>query len=178
MKAQLVNQKSVGTKYAARYIASFRVNLPIEKIDLYKWITEMNDEDYSSYSPAHKAMGSLFKDAVFHTVNVENIGNETLVQHYELKYHTPHHVQLYSPETKAYVMRWFPAKVGVPWEMQVQATSARSVELVCMIGTDFSSWLLKLAAWMNGLGGFFIKRHLRKEGKAFARDLERKFRAE
>jgi hypothetical protein len=35
---------------------------------------------------------------------------------------------------------------------------------------------LKVAAWLNGLGGMFLKKHLRKEGKAFARDIKQKFK--
>lgn len=175
MKSKISNQKSASTKYSARHQASFTINLPVEKIDLYKWITEMTNNDYNSYSKAHQAMGSFFKDGVFHTVNVENIGNETLVQHYALKYHEPHHVQFYSASTKAYVMRWFPAEVCVPWEMQVKATSNHSSELICMIGADFPNRFLQVAAWINGLGGIFLAGHLKQEGKAFAKDIEKKF---
>lgn len=113
---------------------------------------------------------------MFYTINVENIGNETIVQHYELKYHTASHVQFYSPNSVAYIMRWFPATVGVPWEMQLRATSGNTCELTCMIGADFPNLFLKLGAWLNGFGGFFLKRHLQQEGNAFAKDIEKKFR--
>jgi hypothetical protein len=175
MTQKLFQQKSPDTKYSARYVASFPINLTKEKIDLYKWVTEMTDANYVSYSKAHQAMGSFFKDGVFYMMNVENIGNETLVQHYELKFHAPGHIQFYSSHSKAYVMRWFPAKVGVPWEMQINATSATTSELTCIIGADFPTLFLKLAAWLNGLGGTFIHRHLMEEGKAFANDIEKKF---
>lgn len=177
MTPKLSQQKSPDTKHSARYAAGFPVNLPIEKIDLYKWVTEMTDADYRSYSKAHQALGSFFKEGVFYTINVENIGNETIVQHYELKYHTASHVQFYSPNSVAYIMRWFPATVGVPWEMQLRATSGNTCELTCMIGADFPNLFLKLGAWLNGFGGFFLKRHLQQEGNAFAKDIEKKFRA-
>lgn len=175
MNTQFFQQKSLDTKYSARYMASFPINLPIEKIDLYKWVTEMSDADYSSYSKAHQAMGSFFRDGGFYMLNVENIGNETLIQHYELKYHAPDHIQFYSSHSKAYVMRWFPAEVGVPWEMQIRPISATISELTCMIGADFPTLFLKVAAWLNGIGGRFIYRHLIEEGNAFAKDIERKF---
>ncbi|MGC4020946.1 MAG: hypothetical protein QM734_02915 [Cyclobacteriaceae bacterium] len=176
MKSKILNQKTKDTKHAIRYVQKFSINLPVEKIDLYQWLTEMEDTDYGSYSNAHVAMGSYFDDDVFNTVNVENIGNETLVQHYQMKYHAPDHVQLYSDKTIAYVMRWFPAVVSVPWEMQVRATSANTSELICLIGADFPSGFLKFAAKMNEFNGFFLKRHLKEEGKAFAADIENKFK--
>lgn len=60
MTPKLFQQKSPDTKHSARYAAGFPVNLPIEKIDLYKWVTEMTDADYRSYSKAHQALGSFF----------------------------------------------------------------------------------------------------------------------
>ncbi|MEI9921067.1 MAG: hypothetical protein WDO14_20070 [Bacteroidota bacterium] len=176
MKTEIAHQKTVSTKHCVRYINKFPIDLPLEKIDLYKWVTEMTDADYRSYSKSHLAMGSFYRDNTFYTLNVENIGNEQLVQHYELKYHSPYHVQFYSPDTIAFILRWFPAVVGVPWELQVRAISKDKSELVCLIGADFSSGFLKTAAWFNGLGGFFLNRHLRTEGKAFAKDIERKFK--
>lgn len=175
MTTKMPNQQTVPTRYASRYIASFRVNIPVEKINLHQWVKDMTDEDYTSYTHAHKAMGSFYKDGEFYTINVENIGTDTLIQHYQLKYHTPGHVQFYSEHTKAYIMRWFPAKVGVPWEMQVRPVSANESELICLVGVDFPNVLLKAAAWLNGLGGLFLRRHLNKEGKAFAKDIEQKF---
>ena len=74
----------------------------------------MTDQDYRSYSSAHQVMGSFFSGCIFHMLNVENIGNEMLVQHYELKYQTPDHVQFYSGNTVVYILRWFPTTVSVP----------------------------------------------------------------
>lgn len=167
--------KTPRTKHNVRYIASFPISLPAENIDLYKWITEMSEQDYTSYSAAHKAMGSHFKNDVFYTVNVENIGTDTLVQHYELKYHTSSHVQFYSEKSEAYIWRWVPVIVGVPWEMQIRPTSASTCELICMIGVDFPNVLIQFASWFNGLNGYFLRTHLKKEGIAFAEDIKRKF---
>lgn len=176
MKIQLSNQKTLQKQNSIRFSASFSINLPVEKIDMYQWVTGMTEEDYLAYSTAHQAMGSSFKNGTFHTVNVENVGNETLIQHYELKYHSPSHVQFYSSRTKAYILRWIPAIVGVPWEMQVRPMSPSTSELVCLIGVDFPNIFLKMGAWFNGLNGLFLKRHLNHEGLAFARDIEKKFR--
>lgn len=148
----------------------------MEKIDLYKWVTGITNADYTSYSTAHKAMGVFFRDGVFHMLNVENIGNETLVQHYELIYHTSDHVQFYSDSTVVYVLRWFPTTVSVPWEMQVRPVTATTSELICMIGADFPSRFLKYAALANGFNGYFLTKHLKAETKAFAKDIEEKFK--
>jgi len=177
MTNRFIQQKTPATKYNARYVQSFPVNLPAEKIDLYKWIIEMTDADYISYSTAHKAMGSFLKNDVFYMKNVENIGIETLVQYYELKYHSANHVQFYSPKSKAYIMRWFPATVGVPWELYIQPISPTSSRLTCMIGVDFPSFVLKVASWFCSFGGLFLKSHLNEECKAFAKDIEEKCKA-
>lgn len=159
-----------------RVTKSFEISLPKQAIDLYQWVTEMTDADYASYARGHKAMGSYFRDGHFNMVNVEMIGNEMIVQHYILRDHRRDRVTFYSDKTKAYVLRWFPAVVGVPWEMEVRAKGPNRSELVCTIGADFPSRMLAFAAYINGLGGLFLRRHLNEEGKAFARDMERKFR--
>jgi hypothetical protein len=176
MKKNRSGLRTPNTKFGIRHLASFPIDLPANKIDLYKWLIEMQHTDYISYSRSHIAMGSFFKEGVFNTVNVENIGNETIVQRYALEYHSSDHVQLYSSKTSAYVLRWFPATVGVPWEMKIRPVSANTSELVCLIGADFPSAFLKIAAWCNGFGGYFLRRHLHQEGKAFATDMEEKFR--
>lgn len=175
MKKKFFQQQTPAAKYSVRYSVSFPVNLPLEKIDLSKWIKGMTDSDYTSYSNAHKAIGSFTQDDKFYMTNVENIGTETLIQHYELKSQAANSIQLYSSQTKAYIMRWFPVTVGVPWELQVQPVSSSSSRLICLIGVDYPNPVLKAAAWWIGLGGFFLRSHLKKEGKAFAKDVEEKF---
>jgi hypothetical protein len=176
MTTKFFQQKTPATKHSSRYIQSFPINVPVEKIDLYEWITTMTDGDYASYSTAHKAMGSFRKDNSFYMKNVENVGIDTVVQNYELRYHAANHIQLYSPNSKAYIMRWFPATVGVPWELYIQPVSATSSRLVCLIGIDLPGSVLKTASWFSSFGGLFLKKHLHKEGKAFAQDIEEKFR--
>jgi hypothetical protein len=66
--------------------------------------------------------------------------------------------------------------VGVPWEMQIRPVSQNTCEFVCMFGIDYPNWLLKTVFSVYGLGGLFLKRHLKKEGIAFAKDIEKKFR--
>jgi len=161
-----------------RVTRSFPIHLAKEKIDLYRWVTEMTPAEYESYSTGHRAMGSSFHDGSFHMVNVEMIGNEMIVQHYRLLEHRPDRVAFYSAGTRAYVLRWFPAKVGVPWEMELKATGPDACELVCTIGADFPNVMVAFGAFLNGFGATFLRRHLVQEGVAFARDIERKFTSE
>jgi hypothetical protein len=153
----------------------FEIPLPVEKIDLYRWVTEMTDADYASFAHGHKAMGSYFKDGRFFMTNVEMIGNEMIVQHYALQEHRPDRVKFYSEKTKAYILRWFPAVVGVPWEMSLREKDSDRCDLVCTIGADFPNLVVAIGAFINGFGGLFLRNHLKEEGEAFARDIERKF---
>ena len=50
---------------------------------MYRWVTTMTSEDNESIAPAHKAIGSVFQESRFFMVNVECIGSDLLVQHYE-----------------------------------------------------------------------------------------------
>jgi hypothetical protein len=136
----------------------------------------MTDADYTSYARGHKAMGSYFTNGHFFMTNVEMIGNEMIIQNYTLLEHQPDRVRFYSEKTKAYILRWFPAVVGVPWEMSLRAKGPDRCDLVCTIGADFPNLIVAIGAFINGLGGLFLRRHLREEGEAFARDIERKFR--
>jgi hypothetical protein len=123
------------------------------------------------------AMGSFFRGPDFFMINVECIGSDLIVQQYQLIEHSKSNVSFYSPRSKAYIYRWFPVTIGVPWEMSLRPTSERSCELVCTIGADFSNRLLAIVAWVNGLGSLLLKRHLAIEGAAFARNIENKFRS-
>ena len=175
MKKAIESQEPVPFKKGVRFYETFPVNVPFEKIDLYQWFTTMDDADYRSYSPAHKSLGSYSKDGKFYMVNVENVGLDMVVQNYELKSSSAESIKLYSPRTKAYIWRWFPVFVGVPWEFTLTRSSSTSCNLTCMIGTDYPNLLIRVAAWFNGLGGLFLKKHLKKEAEAFALDIQRKF---
>ena len=72
----------------------------------------MTESDYASYSPAHLAMNSYVQHGVLFMTNVENIGTDTIVQHYELRNHSLKHVQLYSANSQAYIMKWVRDWVG------------------------------------------------------------------
>jgi hypothetical protein len=176
MKTAFTNSKASTGKYSDRYLASFLINLPAEHIDLGKWFAEMKETDYTSYSPAHIAMSSYFTGEMLFSTNVENIGIDQIVQHYTMQYSSKAHVFLYSSKSDVYILRFVPISVGVPWEMQIRPVSENTCEFVCMFGIDYPNWLLKTVFSLYGLGGLFLKKHLKKEGIAFAKDIENKFK--
>ena len=176
MKKKFFQQQTPSVKYSERFTRSFPLNLPMDQIDLHKWFREMNDADYRSYSPAHKAIGSYSRNGNFFMTNVENIGMDSIIQNYELKSYSANSVRMYSEKSKVYIWRWFPVTVSVPWEMYIQPVSSTSSRFICMIGVDYPNVFLRIANWFNGLGGLFLRKHLKKEGKAFALDIEQKFR--
>ncbi len=157
-----------------RVTKTFPIDLPMEQIDMHRWVRELTTEDYASFTPAHKALGSFVHGSRFFMVNVECIGGDMLIQHYELVDHSRSHVTFYSHRTKGYVFRWVPVTFSAPWEMSLRGVSAHSCELTCTIGAEFDSPLLGALAWLNG-SRFFIRRHLAAEGVAFARHIELKF---
>lgn len=175
MKTILTNSKALVTKHADRYIATFPINLPAGQIDLHKWFTEMTETDYTSYSPAHIAMSSYAKDGIIYSTNVENIGLDQIVQHYAMQYDAKDHILLRSAKSDVYIMRFVPISVGVPWEMQIRPVTKDTSEFVCMFGIDYPNRFIQIVFALYGLGGTFLKKHLKKEGKAFARDIENKF---
>lgn len=177
MKSTLENSKAHTGKYSDRYVASFPINLAAEQIDLSQWMSEMKASDYISYSPAHIAMNSYVKDNVLFATNVENIGTDQIVQHYEMTYESKDHLLLHSAESDVYIMKFVPVSVGVPWEMQIRPVTENTCEFVCMFGIDFPNAFLQTVYKFYSLNGTFLRKHLTKEGIAFARDIEQKFSA-
>jgi len=157
-----------------RATQTFPISLPIDQVDMYRWVTEMTPEDYSSYAKAHLAMGSWFEGAKFFMVNVEAVGSDMVIQHYELLDHSRGRVKFYSTRSNGYILRWLPVTFGVPWEMVLRPVSARTCELTCTIGADFASAFLDVFVKVFGAERS-LRRHLAEEGAAFARDIERKF---
>jgi hypothetical protein len=60
--------------------------------------------------------------------------------------------------------------------MSLRANGPDRCDLVCTIGADFPNPMVAIGAFINGFGGLFLRGHLKEEGEAFARDIERKFR--
>jgi hypothetical protein len=59
-------RQTVGGPLTVRVSRAFPIDLPIERIDMYRWVTEMTPDDYESFAPAHMAMELLSGPGFLH----------------------------------------------------------------------------------------------------------------
>jgi hypothetical protein len=73
------------------------INAPIEKINIPEWAFNLSESEYQSCSPAHvSAAKTIGADGRRMSINVEVIGGNPMVQHYQEELSTPHHLVLTS----------------------------------------------------------------------------------
>ncbi len=153
------------------------IHLPVEKIDLYQWLTHLSDNEYQGFANGHRAMG-LFKDKNTEgIINVESIGGNLLVQHYTILTKDKDKVFMRSRRSDAYLFHLIRCHVWVEWKMNVVYKDEQSCVFTCEIGSDYPNQLLAIAAKLSAVN-FFLQKHLDKEGENFARDIEKKFQVD
>ena len=150
------------------------INVPVDSIDVYKWLRALTDIEYQSFSKGHKAMGHLNEGEFGGMINVEIVGGLLLVQHYSIKDKSKSHVYSYSDQSRAYLMGIIPIKVEVSWSLSVLAVSNQKSKFVCEVGVLIPSKILSFIS--SPVISFSLKRHLKEEGALFAKDIEKKFR--
>ena len=149
------------------------INVPVDSIDVYKWLRELTDIEYQSFSKGHQAMGHLNEGEFGGMINVEIVGGFLLVQHYSIKDKSKSHVNSYSDQSRAYLMGIIPIKVEVSWSLSVLAVSNQKSKFVCEVGVLIPSKILSFIS--SPVISFSLKRHLMEEGALFAKDIEKKF---
>jgi len=170
----IMAQKIKKDKKMKNYYFETQINVPVDSINLYEWLTEMTDIEYQSFAKGHKAMGHT-KDGDFGgMVNLESIGGNLLVQHYKIIEAKNNFVYLRSEKTRAYIFHLIPVNIEVTWSLKVIGVSKEKSKFICEVGVKYPVKLLKWASSITG-SPFFIKRHVRKEGALFAKDIEKKF---
>jgi len=103
--------------------ASAIINAPIELVDIADWVFSLPDAEYQRCSPAHIAAGFTTSDEGRRmSLNVETIGGNLMVQHYEEDIGEKHHVRLLS--TSDVIGPSGRTKSGVVWELSVRALDA------------------------------------------------------
>ena len=150
------------------------VQLPVEKINLYEWITTVSDKEYQSFSKGHKAMG-LFKDKNTEgIVNIESIGGNLLINHYNILTKDSDHVVMQSEKSDAYLSHIIHFHVWVEWKMKVVFKNNNSSTFTCEVSTDYSNKFLAVAAKLS-VANYFLQKHINEEGENFARSIELRF---
>ena len=150
------------------------INVPVDSIDMYKWLRELTDIEYQSFSKGHQAMGHLNEGKFGGMINVEIVGGLLLVQHYSIKDKSKSHVNSYSDKSRGYLMGIIPIKVEVRWSLRVLATSENKSTFICEVGVLIPSRILSFIS--GPVLSYSLKRHLKEEGALFALDIENKFK--
>ena len=150
------------------------IHLPVEKINLYKWLINLSEKDYKSCSKAHRAIGLFKNENVEGMVNVENIGGNLLIQHYHIITKEKDNVFLRSKKSDAYFSHLIRVQVSVEWHMTVTYKDAQSCMFTCKIGTEYPNQVLAVAGKLAGVS-YFMQKHLNGEAENFARNIESKF---
>src|SRR5690349_7572983 len=103
------------------------INAPIEKINRPEWVFNLSEKDYQECSPAHVSAGKTTgPDGRRMSINVEVIGGNPMVQHYQEELSEPHHLVLtsfsdvFTPTGRVVI--------HVHWELSVKAISATQCE--------------------------------------------------
>ncbi|MGY3052969.1 hypothetical protein ACVWYG_001166 [Pedobacter sp. UYEF25] len=151
------------------------VNLPLAQIDLRQWLMELTENDYKSFSKAHKAIGITKIDGVESMINIESIGGNLLIQHYKIQETGRQHLSLYSAKSEAYLFHLVKVNVSVRWKMKIQEQTEKSTLFKCEIGVIYPSRLLKIASMLVA-GNYFLQKHIDEEGPLFAKHIETKFK--
>lgn len=155
------------------YKFSTIIQVPVEAVDLYQWLTNVSDREYQTFSKAHRAMG-LFKDGQDEgIINVEDFGGNLLIQHYKILKKSPDELHMYSERSDVYLTHLIHSHVGADWKMSVRHLSDNTCTFLCEVGTILPSKLLELAATIS-FSSYFLQEHVEEEGQNFADDIERK----
>lgn len=103
------------------------INAPIEKINIPEWAFNLSEPDYQSCSPAHvSAAKTVGADGRRMSINVEVLGGNPMVQHYQEELSQPDHLILTS-----FSDVFTPAGrvvIHVHWELSVKKISDTQCE--------------------------------------------------
>lgn len=165
----------------AESVAVAVVNAPIEQIDLTEWLFTLKDTEYQACSIGHIACGSSISASGKHmSLNVEQVGDSLLVQHYVEEISKRDHCRVNSHSDA--ILQAGKTKLDVTWELKVKKQSDTSCELsnrvVVILTNEFSSLLAK--ANITDLSPVKhrmqqnLELHNNEETPLFAKDIELK----
>lgn len=157
------------------------INAPLESIDLTEWLFTLKDHEYQACSSAHIAGGnSISKEGKRMSINVEQIADNLLIQHYIEDIVQRNHCRVYSVSDSL-----SPAgrtSLGITWELKIKKISESSCEfsnhVIISLTNHFLDLLKKsnitdLEPIRNGMN-HNLKAHNEEETPLFAKDIEAK----
>lgn len=157
------------------------INAPFESINLTEWLFTLKDYEYQQCSSAHIAAGnSITKNGRRMSLNVEQIADSLLIQHYVEDIAQRNHCSVNSISDSL-----TPAgrtTIGVKWELKIEKISDSSCQFsnhVAISLTDHFKESLKnfniydLEPVRNGMF-HNLKEHNQEETPLFAKDIEHK----
>ncbi|MCD9015760.1 hypothetical protein [Parachryseolinea silvisoli] len=113
----------------AESITSAIIHAPQELIHLTTWLFTLKDHEYRACSSAHIAGGSsVSPDGKLLSLNVEMVGGNLLVQHYQEEISERSHCRVYSLSDSFSPMGH--TKLGITWELQAVRRSDKETELI------------------------------------------------
>jgi hypothetical protein len=118
------------------------INAPFKKINIPEWVFNLSEAEYQNCSPAHVAAGkTIGPDGRRMSVNVEVIGGNPMVQHYQEESSEPHCLVLtsfsdvFTPTGRVVI--------HVQWELSVKAISDTQCEFTNRIITHATEDLIR-----------------------------------
>lgn len=157
------------------------INAPFESINLTEWLFTLKDHEYKECSSAHIAAGnSLTENGKRISINVEQIADNLLIQHYIEDIAEKHHCSVNSiSDSLSAAGR---TTLGIQWELKIKKISESSCEFsnhVVISLTDHFKEILKksnisdLEPIRSGMH-YNLKEHNEEETPLFAKNIENK----
>ncbi len=104
------------------------IKSPIEAIDLTEWLFTLKDHEYQACSVAHIACGSTFApDGKRMSINVEQVGESLLVQHYTEQISERSHCRVHSMTNS--ISGKGRTALEITWELSLRVVDAVTSEL-------------------------------------------------
>ena len=121
------------------------INAPIEKINIPEWVFSLTEAEYQSCSPAHiTAAKGIGADGRRMSINVEVIGGNPMVQHYQEEISKPHQLVLtsfsdvFTPTGRVVI--------HVQWELSVKAINDKQTEFTNRVITHATDEMMLILA--------------------------------
>lgn len=157
------------------------INVPIDYVDIAEWLMNLPDAEYQRCAPPdHIACGSTTgDDGKKMSINVEQIGEGLVIQHYVADVLEPHHCKMishsdvYSPHGRT--------KVQVIWDLSVKPIDANSCEytndVVGLTTPEFMTFIAKHGLTLEQAAAArqaASSNHNSRETPLFAKSIEKK----